>query len=399
MILRHREFRGPGHQRGIATLLFCLLLMILLTYVVLYTSDSVLLEQKIVNNDVRSKYAFEAAEAGIATAKKYLTIGADRDNDGTIDLVFDTNADDIGDSNTVAIGNGSVIVNTIDVSTGGTPMMTLRVTAQGFSDDRTATRTITQIFSKLDPLPNGPRNPLITRGNMVINGSATVTNPEGNSTIWSGGDVDLGSNNSTSTQIADMADSGYPGCRDVPMTCNTVVSSNKVTVGLDVVEYDSSLANISPDEMFQSFFGATPIAYRNAMVTIETTGANAQADVHLAMTEVIWIDGDASFNGGTIGCGTVVTGNNTCPDVDLAPSIVIIDGDLELGGTPHFYGLLYVRGDIDVTGNSTIHGAILVEGSTNGASGSLDIWCKSLVLEGTRAAGSLSTPTGSWKDF
>ncbi|MFB3107027.1 MAG: PilX N-terminal domain-containing pilus assembly protein, partial [Pseudomonadales bacterium] len=390
---------GPGRQGGIATLLFSLLVMILVTYVVLYTSGSVLLEQQIVNNDVRSKHAFEAAEAGIATAKKYLTIGADRDNDGTIDAVFDTNADDIGDSNTVAIGNGSVIVNTTDVSTGGTPMMTLRVTAQGFSDDRTATRTITQIFSKLDPLPNGPRNPLITRGNMVINGSATVTNPEGHSTIWSGGDVDLGSNNSTSTQIADMADSSYPGCRDVPMTCNTVASSSKVTVGLDVVEYDSSLANISPDEMFQSFFGATPIAYRNAMVTIETTGANAQTDVHLAMTEVIWIDGDASLNGGTIGCGTVVTGNNICPDADLAPSIVIIDGNLELSGTPHFYGLLYVRGDIDVTGNSTIHGAILVEGSTNNASGSLDIWFNSLVLEGTRAAGSLSTPTGSWKDF
>ena len=399
MFVRHREFRGPGRQRGIATLLFSLLVMILVTYVVLYTSGSVLLEQQTVNNDVRSKHAFEAAEAGIATAKRYLTIGADRDNDGTIDAVFDTNADDIGDSNTVAIGNGSVIVNTTDVSTGGTPMMTLRVTAQGFSDDRTATRTITQIFSKLDPLPNGPRNPLITRGNMVISGSATVTNPEGHSTIWSGGDVDLGSNNSTSTQIADMADSGYPGCMDVPMTCNAVVSSNKVTVGLDVVEYDSSLANISADEMFQSFFGATPIAYRNAMVTIETTGANAQADVHLAMTEVIWIDGDASFNGGTIGCSTVVTGANTCPDADLAPSIVIVDGDLELGGTPHFYGLVYVRGDIDVTGNSTIHGAMLVEGSTNNSSGSLDIWFNSLILEGTRAAGSLSTPTGSWKDF
>ena len=163
MFVKHREFRGPGRQRGIATLLFSLLVMILVTYVVLYTSGSVLLEQQIVNNDVRSKHAFEAAEAGIATAKRYLTIGADRDNDGTIDAVFDTNADDIGDSNTVAIGNGSVIVNTTDVSTGGTPMMTLRVTAQGFSDDRTATRTITQIFSKLDPLPNGPRNPLITR--------------------------------------------------------------------------------------------------------------------------------------------------------------------------------------------------------------------------------------------
>ena len=119
MFVRHREFRGPGRQRGIATLLFSLLVMILVTYVVLYTSGSVLLEQQIVNNDVRSKHAFEAAEAGIATAKKYLTIGADRNNDGTIDAVFDTNADDIGDSNTVAIGNGNVIVNTTDVSTGG----------------------------------------------------------------------------------------------------------------------------------------------------------------------------------------------------------------------------------------------------------------------------------------
>ena len=94
-----------------------------------------------------------------------------------------------------------------------------------------------------------------------------------------------------------------------------------------------------------------------------------------------------------------MTGSNTCPNADLAPTIVIVDGDLNMSGTPHIYGMLYVRGDVDVSGNTTILGAVVVEGSTNNSSGSLDIWFNSAVLAGTRPAGALSTPTGVWRDF
>ena len=201
MNIRYDQLRGPHRQGGMATFLFCLLIVILVTYVAIYTSRSVLLEKTISNNDIRSKYAFEAAEAGIAAARRYLFADADRDDDDVVDPVFDTDADNIGDTNTSNIGNGSVVVTVTDLTVGVNPLSTLRVVAQGFSDDQSATRSITQIFSRLDPLPNEPGSPLVTKGNIVVNGSATITNPEGHSTIWSGGDVDLGSNNSTAPKL------------------------------------------------------------------------------------------------------------------------------------------------------------------------------------------------------
>ena len=85
----------PSRQDGIATLIFSIAMVVLVIGSALYTSESIFLEQKISNNDVRAKHAFEAAEAGVAAANAYLSANPDRDEDGAIDAVFDTDDDDM----------------------------------------------------------------------------------------------------------------------------------------------------------------------------------------------------------------------------------------------------------------------------------------------------------------
>lgn len=387
---------SPVKQRGMSTLIFSVLILALTAIATLTTFNFVREEQVISNNDGRSKQAFEAAEAGLATALEYLSNGPDRNDDGTIDPVFDTNNDDMGDSDSATIGRGMV---TVETSPAG---FQIAVVSTGYSDDRSAIHVISQLLGVADPLSNDPANPMISRGSVLVDGSATIHNPEGHSTIWSGGDVGLGSNNSTATNVPDMGDAGYPLCMDTPMTCETVSSSNKLTVGLDVIENDSSLANLTAAQMFQNFFGMLPDAYRTSgLVTLETTSADVNSDVQLATHEVVWVEGDASFKNNTsVGCSVALSGNKTCDSEKSEPSIVIVNGNATFEGTPNFNGLVFVMGNADIKGNMTVVGSIVIAGDvSSSASGSMDVWYNSDVLKKLENAGVRIGMAGTWKDF
>jgi hypothetical protein len=229
------------------------------------------------------------------------------------------------------------------------------------------------------------------------------------STIWSGEAIDLGSNNSTATEIADPTDPGYPACLDTSMTCSTVTSSNRVASGLDVIENDTSLSNLTAQAMFQYFFGLSMENYRASRVTLDVAAADVNnlasnltnPGVQLATGEIVWVEGNAEFNNNTtIGCTVVVVGNNLCTGGNIDPSIVIVNGDLVGLGTPNVTGLLYVIGNFDLQGNVTNQGAIIVQGNLlNDASGSLDVRYNSDVLSMTRDNGPLVGSPGSWQDW
>lgn len=394
---RYRTSNLPARQRGVLTLVISLAILVLSTLVTFSVTKAILMEQKITNNELRAKQAFEAAEAGMLAAMDYLDDGADRDGNAAIDPVFDTDADGIGDAPSTTVGTGSVTVTTTDLSG---DMTSIRIVAQGFSDDRSATRTITQTQVTINPLPNAPQNPVVSKGQVIVAGSATVHNPEGHSTIWSGGDVDLGSNNSTKTQVPDVNSANYPTCMDTPMTCTLADSSSRNLASVDVIENDSSLAALSSDEFFINFFGLPPATYRASMVTIDTTPASFNSAVDRAQYEVIWVEGDTTIQGSTIGCTTTVSGNNVCPTANQRPCIVIIDGDASFTGTPHIYGILFVTGALSMSGNATVHGAVVAAGdASNSTGGSLDIWYNSRILAATSNAGKSTGSAGTWKDF
>ncbi len=401
--VQHREIlktlccKPMARQRGAIVISLSIIFLLLTTFVTLYSTKAILLEQKMINNQTRSALAFEAAEFGLSTAVQYISDGIDQDDDGIIDAIF-TKVAGVGTQNTSAVGNQSVTVTITDITTAPDTFFAFRIVSQGFSDDSSATRTITQVIRVVNALPNVPDNPLTTKGTVDIAGSATVINPEGTSSIWSGGDVELGANNSVSTEVADPSDANYPLCMDTPMKCNTVSTSNKVTVGLDIIEHDSNLANLTAEKMFENFFGMTPAVYKESKVTMDLAGGSDFSAAHLATNEVIWYDGDVDINGGTVGCTIAVTGGNICDVANEDPSIVIIDGNADMKGGPHFYGIIFVMGNVTLSGNSTVHGAMIVSGDSD-TTGSLNIWYNSRLLSNTRDNAGFSAASGAWHDF
>ena len=169
---------------------------------------------------------------------------------------------------------------------------------------------------------------------------------------------------------------------------------------LDIIEHDSSLGALSEEEMFINFFGLPPANFRDSMVTIDTDSANVGADADLAKSEVIWVEGDASLDGLTVGCASRVTGNNVCSNKDTKPSVLVVNGNATMTSTPQFYGIVFVMGNVNISGNSTVHGAMIVAGNMQSSTGgSLDVWYNSSILSRTRRAGPLTGSPGTWRDF
>jgi hypothetical protein len=144
---------------------------------------------------------------------------------------------------------------------------------------------------------------------------------------------------------------------------------------------------------------ATTAFVKAAADAAATAGAAAGAAMNLAQNEVIWVEGNHSFNGGTVGCTTAVTGNNVCPLANRRPSIVIVNGDASFAGTPHFYGMLFVMGNSSSTGNVTVHGAMAIGGSASSSGGSFDIWYNTNILARASMSGAAASSAGTWKDF
>lgn len=409
------------------------------------------MEQRVTANDVRSKQAHEAAETGMQDAMSFFSNGIggvafDGTNTETVfyNNVLTSCANGITDTDAAYVqycvidGDG---LGWSEVTIAGSKPYV--VTSVGFSDDGLSTHTIFQMIDNANPLENPPTNPLTARGTVAVGGSATIYNLEGATTIWSGNAIDLTANAASATFVADPESVGYPGCMDSAMTCTGTQSSNMTTNGLDAIEFDENLSNLTAYGLFHNFFKKYPLDYYKASSKIFTEAqVEADASVLANLTgEVIWvgpvpnaiedvdgddsddgtyeygdsndIDGssstnpDISFGGETVGCSVDVNGvnagndalpNDTCPDIE--PSILIINGNLDLTQGMSFYGVVFVMGNLTGTGNTVSEGAMVIAGGLdNSFSGSIDIWYNSSLLSATQYIGGFSGLSGTWHDW
>jgi len=237
----------------------------------------------------------------------------------------------------------------------------------------------------------------------VVNGSADIYNEEGHSTIWSGGPVDLGASGTVNTYIADPGSANYPVCLgDSFNPCGTLASTTSAIAGLDVIEQDTSLANLTKVEYFENFFGKTPTDYRNSVVTmdLDATVPTDVAQIQGATSEVIWVEGDLSLTAGTyIGC-SINPPPSHCPTANIKPVIMVVHGNLNMTGNVEFYGLLYVMEQTSGNGNVYLVGSTIVAGDDSNMTGSFEIHYNSWVLESlAEEIGPPAASGNSWRDF
>ncbi len=387
------------HQKGAATLFIALVILFLMTMVIVFTAKSHLVNMKVTSNNTRAQQALEAADAGLQYVyENYKGVSLFCEKTVTSGTACSTVA------GTIVNAVGLVAAFQVTVDNGA-------VTSIGYSDDRLAQRTITERVKNLSPLPNLPKNPFTARQSALFAGSGNVYNPEGASTIWAGGQLDL---SNTQTYVADPSQDGYPTCLEFSVLCTTVQTTREGNVGLDVVENDSTLLNRDPDDFFKNFFGFDKDTKKAMSDRILTPAQYDPEDNSFYRGEVIWIDGGGPGHdvdlSGMVGCSSnnrtgTITGytHTTCNDATLSPTLIIVDGDLYLNGNPEFYGLVYVIGELTGPGgagggNPFFEGAIIVE-TSSAASGNLTLIYNSDMLEAIADSGDWAGVSGTWKDF
>jgi Tfp pilus assembly protein PilX len=342
-----------NRQRGAASLLTALVILIGITLITLATSKAVLVETQITADNYRSTQAVAAANYALDYGFNYFDNGG-FDQDGTpgIDTVNVpdlTSADDSQTTTaTLAFDNAADTRCTPPGYT--TNMSNGMITAQGFSDDEIATRTITQCVGPMNILANdGPEQPLVSQASVGLTGNARIINRYTDTTIWAGGRTIIGSSATMETYINNPAD---PAVTDDDRLNTSdsfhtqLVSNRNLGNGLDIIDDDPSLGNLKGLDFFRNFFLAES---RQQLKELAGDQAYTDIDDAIGKSGLIWIDGDQDLAGGTIGS----------PD---SPAILIVNGDLKLtGGT--IYGIVYVVGTYDVAGNPIIIGSSIVEGT------------------------------------
>ncbi|MBL8446986.1 MAG: hypothetical protein JNJ44_06190 [Zoogloeaceae bacterium] len=397
--------RGTS-QRGAATLLVSMVLLIAATLVVLYTSQTTVTEQRMSANEVRMKQALAAAQAGVDAALAGLNAGNDLSvapNTGGLGASPKGSYQAVYCNGT--LGNAALptcpaapaaLACTAPVATAAQSWLV----ACGWSDDNTSIQRIVTYIGKLGPVPNAPSNPLISKGGVNVGGNATVVNYFNNLTTWTGASLTSSSatgktmvrNPSTTYQTSyettpsDLASAvqGNSGCG---AGNNLVCTTTSGLAGPDVVASDTTLSNLNDAQFFANFFGMSPGMYKASADKVLT---NAQAGVSgaFATPQVYWVD---------VPAGDTFTLNQNIGTLN-GPVVLVVNGDLQLNASNDFYGLLYVTGNVTGGGSPNIFGSMVVEGSVS-SNGAPNIIYYPKVFENLDDLGKWSSMPGTWRDF
>lgn len=354
-----------NRQSGAATLFTALVLLIGITLVTLTTSKTVLVETQMAADNYRTAQAVAAANYAMDYGVNYFNNGGfDQVNNGTGAAGSDGVVDAITVPNLASTDGLQTTTATLTFNNATTTRcaptaVTMKnglITATGFSDDGLASRTITQCVVPLGILRNdGPKQPLVAQGNVALTGNAKIINRYTNTTIWSGDDVSIGSSSSMATYIKNPAAGSLTQAQllSTDETSNTqLVSNRNLGNGLDIIDKDPSLGTLVGLDFFKNFFNADSRAELKAKAEAigQSYTAMSNAITTPVKTGLIWVEGNQTMNGGTIGSLT-------------DPAIVVVNGDLTLGGGATIYGVLYVAGKYTINGTPQVIGCNVVEGT------------------------------------
>jgi Tfp pilus assembly protein PilX len=411
-----RRSRTSSAQRGSATIFITIVLVLAIWLIALYTNRSAVMEQRLSANEIRTKQAFAAANAGLDYSLAYMRDkgGLDHNGDGVVDSLAPSSSTPyytMSSTGTtrdtyyqVAYCDTSATIpacptqhsTALTCTAPTTTVGTVRGVACGWSDDDSSVQRISQLFAPTPSLAGGISTPLISKGVAnFLTGGASVFNYFNDLTVWSGGAM-TGQSNTGKTFVRDIANyaSPYdssgsaavdyrntgnsPGCNNPPTgySCSTQGS----TLGHDTVSGDTNLSSMSSDGFFQFFFGQSESSYKDGADLVTTGSGLSNISGN---PRVIWVDGDADL-----------------PSVGTQadPVILIVNGNLTMNANSVVNGLVYAAGTVTGHGSPTIYGALIAAGDAN-VTGNPKLIYDPAVLGGVTKLGKAAKLAGTWRDW
>lgn len=397
-------------QRGAATLLIAVFILLMLTVMVVFVANTAFLEQRMSANELRAITANAGAQAGMELALQQL-----EDPNTLPTALFAENHDGTAGQETFLTYRTRYFrpdIETLpecptdpDDAPFDTPVDAPANTRQlliyscGYSDDLSS-RSVALIEVRAGPSLGSPPNaPLVSRGSVNTFGRARAFNLFDNLTLWSGASLDVtGNPGNTFVRNPEFnpADGREPNLENTPASCDWgkandpddeyICLTDKDTTGPDVIQGDPGLSSLTNDEFFEVFMGSPRQEYEESVATVRT---QSTAELAGMGGQVIWVDGE----GGDIDLsGTIGSRDN--------PVVLVLDGNLDVSGNVTVYGVVYVTGDVkSATGNVTFYGTTIIEGQFTKAAGTPFFIFDPTSLEIASGLGRRVGLYGTWRDW
>jgi len=348
---------------GAATLLITFVLFLAAVLIIIFSANYSQLQQKSSTNQVSNNQAFEAAEAGLEFGIQYLTKNSATILAGPVGGLIQPYSD--SNTSNVSLANGSKYTITYSNPTPNNYTLIL-IKSTGTSADGLSNHVVQQEVQQKTVETKTLTNPSTVLGSTDLQGNANVSNTTGNTTIISGSTVSLSGSGSTTSQ--------------------TGGSNAHTGDGADIQQNAASLQGLSADQFFNLFFNAPTTSVKSEIANFFPAGSTPSLGGLVGTS--IWVDQSYSHHG------------NTVIGSQAQPVVLIINGDLDLGGTVTIYGFVYAIGNITaLAGTPTIIGSMAASGTMT-LKGTSQITFDPTTINNIGSANIFfAKVTGSWKDF
>ena len=409
-------------QFGMATLTVTVLVLITITLMVIFAARVGIFDLRMSANEYRYKEAFAAAEGGLEYAVQQFAENVTNSGGNYIYDPNDDGVDDFPSTPPLVLLNGSNLTGgtataaettvTVEVNkvVSGT-LTAYRFSSTGQSIDRNGRATISEdvVFRHITG-GKSPDVPVISDGSMNVTGNMhVVPNPNASCpagsassacavSVWTHDEVETGSSIST-CQIQGFSDGQCPNPSLDPL--HTQIT-NAADQGEDIIQSDNYTSDTPPGyfppDLFDFLFGVSENNYLSIKDNASTQ-ATSCAGLDNTAKGIVWVTGDCSINGGTIGS-------------QANPVILVIqDGELSLSGGALIYGIIFVfdspetgTPSLSTSGNVEIRGSLISDVDISGGTGTVAVvWDPNvfgnILNNSDESYREVATIPGSWHDF
>ncbi len=431
-----QKIQFKSKQRGVTTLVVALILLFAITLITLYTGRSAVMEQNISAAEYRDEQAFTAATAAMDYAAYYVS------NEGAVsDLTQAAPWSNAGDNMTLSRAVRMFFCDTADANYDAAPLNcttpaasvdSAGIVAVGYSDDNSSIRILQNTIMQLPLVPgDGPGASVASRGGVNATGNINVINRYTNNTIWTSKTVDASGSMATYTAAPEYAfldgeegtvdyeagvyqrtypevggnDGGYPGASpesNAPADYSRASSNSSLGVNADILDNDPNLDAISPDVFWAEFFRYDRATYKEKATVFDNTVTNAELEAESGM---IWIEGDYSIGGGTVGCralsdGTAINANTKGEIIDPEKTVsIVVNGTLSFGAGGRYCGLIYAVGNMSFAGGAIVQGMVVSEAEIVSGGGGNPTFVYDPNAFGSIGSGLIGASAGTWRDW
>ena len=379
----------PHAQRGAATLLISLVLLVTVTLVVIITARSAFMDQRITGNELRTKIAFEAAQGALDFAISHrrtdgITNNTLEPNDFSRTRFLHPNAT----PNECPNSPGDLTCSTAQCNP-DTDAIIVQIVACGWSDDFSARQMVVETIRTAPSIGMPPSYPVISRGGVNISGAGLVRNMYSERAIWTGSSVaDTGAR--PKLEIRNPTDPSRPPAPPTMPPYEVEVTEQYVD------DRWQDLTNMNDDEFFKNFFGTEPDIYRENHTTAENRFTKAEFEglsndqLDALAGQTVWVDVPASqqleLTGGELGTAD-------------HPITLIVNGNLRVAGNGSINGVVYVSDTLFGAGTFAINGSAVVANEVQAATGTFDVIFDPDIVRRASRQGQQGAVGGTWRDW